>query len=58
MALTQQELRDLTNALDVLRSSYADIEFVDALLREYAPGTEAFDRTLKLYAKLTEMVQS
>ena len=50
--LTDQEIADLHNGLDVLRQVYAEPEFTKDVLDQYGPGTEGFDRTWQLYLKL------
>ena len=55
--LTNQEIFDLHNALDCLRQVYAEPEFTAKVLDQYKPGTDGFDRTLKLYLKLEAFKQ-
>ena len=50
--LTDQEIADLHNGLDVLRQVYAEPQFTREVLDQYAPGTDGFDRTWQLYLKL------
>ena len=50
--LSNEEIFDLHNALDILRQVYAEEEFAQKVIAQYAPGTEGFDRTWQLYLKL------
>lgn len=50
--LTNEEIADLHNALDILRQVYAEEEFAQKVIDQYAPGTDGFDRTWQLYLKL------
>lgn len=50
--LSEQDLRDLFNALDILRQCYAPGDMRDAVLEAYAPGTEGHERTFSLYKRL------
>ena len=50
--LTDQEIADLHNGLDVLRQVYAEPEFTKQVQDQYGPGTDGFDRTWQLYLKL------
>ena len=59
MHFTQDEYRDLMNALDALRAVYgSDTDLADQLFAQYAPGTDGHARTLTLYNKLSEMVKA
>ena len=50
--LSNDEIADLHNALDILRQVYAEEDFAQKVLDQYKPGTEGFDRTWQLYLKL------
>ena len=50
--LTNDEIADLHNALDILRQVYAEEDFAQKVIDQYKPGTAGFDRTWQLYLKL------
>ena len=50
--LSNEEIFDLHNALDILRQVYAEEDFAQKVMDQYKPGTEGFDRTWQLYLKL------
>ena len=52
MKLTREEYRDLIFALDALRYGW------NKHAEEYAEGTEGHERTVKLYEKLSKIVES
>jgi hypothetical protein len=57
--LTQEEVQDLCNALDVLCSCYADgvnSSAVKRLLKDYAPGTKRGTRARRLFNVLPHLV--